>query len=277
MGESSTGRAQPFLLTWPHWGVAKSCVPLHSRDDERGDAYGELKVRRAVCGASPATKEPWRGHIPSLSVILFLLVGAFYTLYSFCMMVNIVPHVSVQPYSLSEPEMCSLSFVFDTPRCLEPPWFTEIVTSPQSLRPRQYLHCYTLNSESLTGKQRNVCLFERRQGGIGFVCFRTVVFALVPPPTGIHCCLFGHRLRPLTSPNGWLIPVQATVGPVLAFLQCCLPLDLKENSTGFTPLHLWIKLYEAFFNWAADKLHQVIVVKCEKKKGLCTTWSEVSG
>lgn len=87
MGESSTGRAQPLLLTWPHWGVAKSCVPLHSRDDERGDAYGELKVRRAVCGASPATKEPWRGHIPSLSVILFLLVGAFYTLYSFCMMV----------------------------------------------------------------------------------------------------------------------------------------------------------------------------------------------
>lgn len=63
----------------------------------------------------------------------------------------------------------------------------------------------------------HVYLFVQRQGGIGFICFWTVVLALVPPPTGIHCCLFGHSLRPLTSPNGWLIPVRATVGPLTPF------------------------------------------------------------
>lgn len=94
---------------------------------------------------------PPRNHkevtFPTLTLSLFLLLGASGALYSICMMVNIVPHVSVEPYSLREPEMCSFSFAFDTAWYLKPPWFTKIVTSLQSRRPRRYLHCYSLNSE----------------------------------------------------------------------------------------------------------------------------------
>lgn len=35
----------------------------------------------------------------------------------------------------------------------------------------------------MTEKWRNVCLFERREGGVGFVFFGAVVLALVPAPT----------------------------------------------------------------------------------------------
>lgn len=62
-------------------------------------------------------------------------------------------------------------------------------------------------------KHSDVYLFEGRKVGIGFVCFWTVVLALVPPPSGIQ-----RWLRPLTSPNGCLILVKATVGPLLPFL-----------------------------------------------------------
>lgn len=78
------------------------------------------------------------------------------------------------------------------------------------------IYTVILQTPSLTGRLWNVCLLEGRQGRIGFVCFWTVVLALVPPPTGIHCCLFGHQLRPLTFPNGWLIPLKATVEALVA-------------------------------------------------------------
>lgn len=86
------------------------------------------------------------------------------------------------------------------------------LTSLQILPQWCYLHCYSLNSDS-DQKHRDVYLFEGRKVGIGFVCFWTVVLALVPPPSGIQ-----RWLRPLTSPNGWLILVKATVGPLLPFL-----------------------------------------------------------
>lgn len=43
----------------------RSCVSLHSRDDERVDVYGELKVRRAVCVSRARSLEhpqPPRNH-----------------------------------------------------------------------------------------------------------------------------------------------------------------------------------------------------------------------
>lgn len=128
--------------------------------------------------------------------------------------------------------MCSFVFTFGAAWCPKAPWFTEIVTSPQSPRPRHYLHCNSLNWEFDRKAKEYVFIWEE-VGQDGFVCLWTVVLELVPPPTRIHCCLFGQWLRPLTFPNGWLIPLTATVEPWLLFQECCLPLDLQENCMNF--------------------------------------------
>lgn len=76
-------------------------------------------------------------------------------------------------------ELCCFSFVTDPARHPDLRWFTGTGTSPQCAGPQQYL----LQTEWLTEKRQNVCLFEGREGRIGFVFFGAVVLALVPPPT----------------------------------------------------------------------------------------------
>jgi len=109
----------------------------------------------------------------------------------------------------------------------------QIAMTLRSLWQRSYLHCYALNSV-FDWKRWNVCLFVGSKGRIGFVCFWTVVSELAPPLTGIHYCLFGHKLRPLTSPNGWLIQVKATVGPLFPFLQMITPSGLQGKHLRFS-------------------------------------------
>lgn len=104
---------------------------------------------------------------------------------------------------------------------LDLPWFRDCEEPTK----RGAAVIFTLSPSGLRVWQKSggMCVYLRGgEAGLGFVCFGAVVLALVPPPTGIHCCLFGHQLRPLTFPNGWLIPAEATVGPL--FQQCCLPL-----------------------------------------------------
>lgn len=90
---------------------------------------------------------------------------------------------------------------------------------PSCLRPRCVSNLHDLRANKAWGSRSylcwGMCLFEGRKVGIGFVCFWTVVPALVPPPTEIHFCLFGRERRPLTSPNVGVIQVRATVGPLL--------------------------------------------------------------
>lgn len=128
------------------------------------------------------------------------------------MMVNIVPQDSIYRAFLSSTLRFAPFCLPSIPHCA--PSLQDLRRSWRAYKARDHGNIYTVTfqTQTLTGKQWNACLFEGRWGGIGFVCFRTVVLALVPPPTGIHCCLFGHQLTPLTFPNGWLIPVKATVG-----------------------------------------------------------------
>lgn len=130
-------------------------------------------------------------------------------------MVNIVAQDYVSRFSLNPPRALLL-FVYlpDTTLCLGLAVIYKDRDKSTKARDRGNIYTVTSQTGSLTGKRWNVCLFEGRWGGIGLVCLGVVVLALVPPPTGIHCCLFGHQFTPVTFPNGWLIPVKATVGPL---------------------------------------------------------------
>lgn len=95
-------------------------------------------------------------------------------------------------------------------------------------------------------------------GGIGFVCFWTVVLMLVPPPTGIHCCLFGHQLRPLTFANGWLIPVNATMGAHVAIPTMLPPSGLKGER-------------QFYKSWSDYRFWGVLLYRCNSRMSTATT------
>lgn len=118
---------------------------------------------------------------------------------------------------------------------------------PSRLRPHYVSNPRDLRANKARSSRsylcRGMCLFEGRKVGIGSVCFWTVVSALVPPPTEIHFCLFGHERRPLTSPNVGGNPGQSYCGTLVVSGSSLWA--LMENLLRFIHKQLFTGLWSA--------------------------------
>ncbi len=128
--------------------------------------------------------------------------------------------------------MCSFSFAFDTAWCLKPPWFTEVVTSLQSLRQWWYLHCYSLNSEF--DRKAVECVFiwgEVRQDRF---CLLLDCCLSVSSTTNRDSLLFIWTLAQTFDLSKWVAnPTQSYCGALVAIPALLPPSGLKGELHRF--------------------------------------------
>lgn len=196
-------------LTWPFPPGQPGVVLVYIAKRVKGrDVWVGL-----ASDSVPCHEEPQRGHIPDLASRPLASEPRRGSLQHHHDGKNCPPRRRFPLFSQAPRTLPLFVYLRNTTLCLGPAVIYGDRDESTKARDRGNIYTVTSQTGSLTGKRWNVCLFEGRWGGIGLVCFGVVVLALVPPPTRIHCCLFGHQFTPLTSPNGWLIPVKATVGP----------------------------------------------------------------